>query len=145
MEDISDKVDSSQDELDYFLNAAKSFDETQNDRKKIKNKLMDIIEDMKINFDDKAMTNQVKVSVISTAASILNDMDNQVTSFEKLKLSKKENDGEKKYSELIVNFLNKMQHETPTKKAEKHDVPSDADMDRVFKEKCNEILPGEIE
>lgn len=125
----------------YFKDLETDLLETKNLRKKLITKLDTLIEETKIDFTDKLSVNQSKIGIISSYTNLLNDLDNQGFSLEKLKLSKKEKDNESKYSELIVKYLYNL--EQSDNKKSNAPILNDDKLEELQED--IEVLPGEIE
>lgn len=139
---IENKIDTD----DYFAPVKENLDNTQAVREILKDKLMQVIQDVnfKINPDEKAIQTQAKIGIIHKASELLNDMDNQVFTFEKLKLSKKDTDINANQNKIVADFLLKY---NPTIKASL--TPSnieiaDEEIEKVIQSEKIEILPGEV-
>lgn len=125
----------------YFKDLEADLLATKNLRKKLITKLDTLIEETKIDFTDKLSVNQSKIGIISSYTNLLNDLDNQGFSLEKLKLSKKEKDNESKYSELIVKYLYNL--EQSDNKKSNAPILNDDKLEELQED--IEVLPGEIE
>lgn len=124
-----------------FKDLEAGLQETKLLRQKLITKLDTVIENTKIDFNDKLPVNQSKIGIITAFTNLLNDLDNQGFSLEKLKLSKKEQNNESKYSEFIVKYLYNLE-QSDNKKSNAAILNEDK-LNEL--ENDIEVLPGEIE
>lgn len=131
---------------DYFEPVKNKLDETQKVRELLKNKLIEVIEatTFKINPDEKAIQTQAKIGIIHKASELLNDMDNQTFTFEKLKISKKDTDINANQSKLVADFLLKFNPSVQINATPSNIEEADEEIERIMAAQNLEILPGEV-
>lgn len=132
---------------DYFAPTQKKLEKTQDVREVLKTKLMEVIEsvDFKIRPDEKAIQTQAKIGIIHKASELLNDMDSQVFQFEKLKLSKKDNDVNENQNKLVADFLLKFNPNKIINTIKSNVDEADKEIEKIMSTDELAVLPGEVE
>ena len=131
---------------DYFAPVKTQLDETQKIRELLKDKLIEVIEatTFKINPDEKAIQTQAKIGIIHKASELLNDMDNQTFTFDKLKLSKKDTDINANQNKLVAEFLLKFNPSVQVSANPTNIDSADEEIEKIMTAQNLEILPGEV-
>lgn len=131
---------------DYFAPTQKKLEHTQEVRETLKTKLMDVIQavSFKIDPNEKALQTQAKISIIHKAAELLNDMDSQTFQFEKLKLSKKDNDINENQNKLVADFLLKFNPNITVSTTKTNVDEADKEIEKLMSNEEMAVLPGEV-
>ena len=134
-------INTNNNEENYFKDLEDKLQTTRDMRDNLSKKLNEIVDSIKFDFTDKLSVNQSKIGVLSTFTNLLNDIDNQAFGIEKVKLSKKDKDNDSKYSELLVQYLSKLN----VNETRLNNVPEINEEELYKLQEDIEVLEGEIE
>lgn len=140
----NDNLDDSK--VEQFPLLEETYKTTKDVRILLKDKLVEIVKDMKINPDEKALQTQAKISIIAQLETIINDMDAQSEKREKLKLASKSNDSSENLNKLVTQFLYKLNPQNIKLMSEEKSNIEEAEkaIEAIAETDGVEILPGEM-
>lgn len=131
-----------------FVKLAKTFDATAAQRDAVIDKLFSAImaTEANLNLNQSSKDLEAKMVALSTFGGLLKDKDNQAKDLVKLKLAKEEQNVNGASAKLITECLYKLSGQVSKlgKGNNKDPLQQDDDIEKIFAEKCEPILPGEL-